>query len=72
MNDEEYQRRTEQRIDSLLEVIEELQQDIDQKDAFIELMEPYMSIQEAHYNELTESMQELVRTYRKAREGDKP
>ena len=72
MTDEEYRQRTEQRIDSLLEVIDELRQGMARKDAFIELMEPYMSTQEAHYNELTESMQELVRAYRKAREGDKP
>lgn len=72
MTDEEYQRRTEKRIDSLLEVIDELRQGIDKKDAFIEMMAPYISTQEAHYNELTESMQELVRAYRKAREGDNP
>lgn len=68
MTDEEYRQRTEKRIDSLLEVIDELRQGISRKNTFIEMMAPYISTQEAHYNELTESMQELVRAYRRARD----
>ena len=68
MTDEEYRQRTEQRIDSLLEVIDELRQGMARKDAFIELMEPYMSTQEVHYNELTGDMQALVLAYRQAKD----
>jgi len=72
MNDTEYRRRTEQRIDSLLEVIDELRQGISRKDAFIELMASHMAPFETKYDEpnstLAESMCELVRVYRKAKE----
>jgi len=36
---------------------------------FVRLMEPYMTAQEANYDVLIESMQELVRAYRRARGG---
>lgn len=67
MTDDEYMLRTEKRIDSLLEVIDELRQGMARKDAFIELMGPYISTQEAHYNELTGDMQRLVLAYRRAK-----
>lgn len=71
MTDEEYRQRTEQRIDSLLEVIDELRQGISRKDAFIEMMGPHMAPFETKYDEpnstLAESMCELVRAYRRAK-----
>ena len=67
MTDEEYRQRTEKRIDSLLEVIDELRQGMARKDAFIELMGPYISTQEAHYDQLTGDMQALVLAYRRAK-----
>lgn len=73
MNDAEYITRTEQRLDSLLAVIEELNETISRKDAFIERMASHMAPIEAKYDEphtsLSEGMQELVRAYRKAKEG---
>ena len=68
MTDTEYMARTEKRIDSLLEVIDELRQGVARKDAFIELMGPYISTQEAHYNELTGDMKRLVLAYRQAKD----
>lgn len=72
MTETEYQQRTEKRIDSLLEVIDELRQGISRKDAFIELMASHMAPFETKYDEpnstLAESMCELVRVYRKAKE----
>lgn len=71
MTETEYQQRTEKRIDSLLEVIDELRQGISRKDAFIEMMSPHMAPFEAKFDEknstLAESMCELVRAYRRAK-----
>jgi hypothetical protein len=41
----------------------------DARDEFIRMMEPYMAVQESKYGQgLTESMSEIVRAYRKAKE----
>ena len=65
MNDTEYQRRTEKRIDSLLEVIEELRQENAQLNAFVDLIAADVEWWEGR--KASPKMQTVVKAYREIR-----
>ena len=65
MNDTEYQQRTERRIDSLLEVIEELRQENTQLNAFIDLIAADVEWWEGR--KASPKMQTVVKAYREIR-----
>ena len=76
MNDTEYRTRTEKRLDSLLAVIEEQNQQITAADEFMRLVAPSMALLDGHKDTLAEKSAELLRAYvmaggKKYLEGEK-
>ena len=65
MNDNEYRQRTEKRIDSLLEVIEELRQENTQLNAFVDLIAADVEWWEGR--KASPKMQTVVKAYREIR-----
>ena len=65
MNDNEYRQRTERRIDSLLEVIEELRQENAQLNAFVDLIAPDVEWWEGR--KASPKMIKVIASYREVR-----
>lgn len=63
MNDTEYRTRTEARLDSLLAVIEEQNQQLATADEFMRLLAPSMALLNGHKDTLAEKSAELLRAY---------
>jgi hypothetical protein len=65
MTETEYQQRTEKRIDSLLEVIDELRQENDRLNAFVDLIAADVEWWEGR--KASPKMQTVVKAYREIR-----
>lgn len=63
MNDTEYRDRTEKRLDSLLAVIEEQNQQMAAGDEFMRLVAPSMAMLYGHKETLADKPADLLRAY---------
>jgi len=67
---DEYCARLQHSAANLMDDFRAQQEALDRAAAFIRLMEPYINAQEAHYEQLTASMREIVDAYKRAK-GEK-